>query len=111
MFLPRLVNYVQVIRQEFHDPPGIESFRILYLHQALERLMVSDNLECVADEIMSVVLNSPDDGKLFKLCYTIILFCSVVTSAGIADDSFSVDWFSILVEFSINQEVLSEDRS
>jgi hypothetical protein len=73
--------------------------------------MVGDDLECVADEVMSVVLNSPDDGKLFELCCAIVLFCSVVASTGIADDSFTVDWFSILVEFSFNQEVLSEDRS
>ena len=94
---------------KLHDLTGVFSLGILHLHEAFECLMICDNLEGTAIEIMAVVINCPDYCKLFKLSYAIVLLSIMIASASIADDSFLDQGFSFLVDPSRYFKVLGKD--
>ena len=60
-----LVEHVDIIWLESHDPPGEDSFWILDLHEAFECNVVGDNLEWFSMEKVSEVVNSPDHCEEF----------------------------------------------
>src|SRR5437879_58227 len=101
-----LVDDIDVIGLESHDPSRVQCRGIFYLHQGLQGSMICDHLEWSSFKEMSEMFHSPYNSELFQLCCSIILNSSGIGLTCITDDLFPVDLLSFLVVLPLYWEIL-----
>src|SRR4051812_48555448 len=60
MHFARFVNHINFVGEKSHYPSGVESRRVLHAHQAFDCLVVSDEFEGSASQIVVVMFDCPD---------------------------------------------------